>query len=87
MPRLPPAERCEEDGRDPATLAISVHVWTETVSIPGQRRVDLLAGYREAGVDRVMGLDTGAATSDEALEALAEDARNAGVELADRVAA
>src|SRR4029079_3550124 len=36
---------------------------------------------------RVMGLDTGAATSDEALEALAEDARNAGVQLADRVAA
>jgi hypothetical protein len=31
-----------------------------------------------------MGLDKGAATSDEALEALAEDARNAGVDLADR---
>ena len=74
--------RCEEVDRDPATLAISVHIWTETLSIPGQRRVDLLGAYGEVGVDRVMGLDTGAATSDEALEALAADARAAGLELA-----
>ena len=75
--------RCEEVDRDPATLAISVHIWTETLSIPGQRRVDLLGAYREIGVDRVMGLDTGAATSDEALETLAADARSAGLDLAD----
>jgi F420-dependent oxidoreductase-like protein len=78
------SSRCEEVDRDPATLAISVHIWKETASIPGQRRVDLLAGYREAGVDRVMGLDEGSATSDEALEAFAEDAGKAGLELADR---
>jgi len=76
--------RCEEVDRDPATLAISVHIWTETLSIPGQRRVDLLGAYGEVGVDRVMGLDTGAATSDEALETLAADARSAGLDLADR---
>ena len=74
--------RCEEVDRDPATLAISVHIWTETLSIPGQRRVDLLGAYRKIGVDRVMGLDTGAATSDEALETLAADARSAGLDLA-----
>ena len=74
--------RCEEVDRDPATLAISVHIWTETLSIPGQRRVDLLGAYREIGVDRVMGLDTGAASSDEALETLAADARSAGLDLA-----
>jgi F420-dependent oxidoreductase-like protein len=74
--------RCEEIDRDPATLAISVHIWTETASIPGRQRVDLLAGYREAGVDRVMGLDRTCASSDEALEALVEDARTAGLELA-----
>ena len=79
--------RCEEIDRDPATLALSVHMWTELASISGQRRVDLLAGYRDAGVDRVMGLDKGAATSDEALDAFAEDARKAGVELADRATA
>ena len=74
--------RCEEIDRDPATLAISVHVWKETFSIPGQQRIDLLSGYRETGVDRVMGLDEGSARSDEALERLAEEARNAGLELA-----
>jgi alkanesulfonate monooxygenase SsuD/methylene tetrahydromethanopterin reductase-like flavin-dependent oxidoreductase (luciferase family) len=74
--------RCEEIDRDPATLAISVHMWKETASIPGPERVDLLAGYRESGVDRVMGLDVGAATSDEALEVFAEDARSAGLEMA-----
>jgi F420-dependent oxidoreductase-like protein len=73
--------RCEEIDRDPASLAISVHIWKETFSIPGQQRVDLLAGYRDAGVDRVMGLDVGTATSDEALDALAEDARNALIDL------
>ena len=71
--------RCEEIDRDPATLAISVHVWTETASIPGQQRVDLLARYRDIGVDRVMGLEKGSATSDEALYALAEDARAGGI--------
>jgi alkanesulfonate monooxygenase SsuD/methylene tetrahydromethanopterin reductase-like flavin-dependent oxidoreductase (luciferase family) len=71
--------RCEEIDRDPATLAISVHIWKETASIPGRQRVDLLAGYREAGVDRVMGLDVGTATSDEALESFADDAGTAGV--------
>jgi F420-dependent oxidoreductase-like protein len=76
--------RCEEIDRDPATLAISVHIWTETASIPGQRRVDLLAAYREAGASRVMGLDKRAATSDEALEAFAEDARDAGLEVGSR---
>ena len=74
--------RCDEIDRDPSTLAISVHVWKETLSVPGQRRVDLLGGYSENGVDRVMGLDEGSATSEEALEAFAEDARSAGIELA-----
>src|SRR6185503_10733692 len=42
--------RCEEIGRDPATLAISVHIWTETFGVSGAPRVDLLAGFREVGV-------------------------------------
>ncbi len=74
--------RCEEIGRDPGSLSISVHIWTRAMSRPGQQRIDLLAGYRDVGVDRVMGLDLATATSDEALEAVAEDARAAGVELA-----
>jgi F420-dependent oxidoreductase-like protein len=75
------ASRCEEIDRDPASLAISVHIWTEDLG-QGRRRVDLLASYAEVGVDRVMSLDRRSATTDEALEALAHDAREAGLELA-----
>jgi F420-dependent oxidoreductase-like protein len=74
--------RCEEIGRDPATLPVSVHIWGESLQAAGTARVDLLAGYRELGVSRVMGLVWATAKTDEALEALAEDARAAGVELA-----
>jgi F420-dependent oxidoreductase-like protein len=78
--------RCEEIGRDPATLALSVHIWSETFTIAGPSRVDLLAAYRELGVDRVMGIDRASATTDEALESVAEDARAAGVEMAQELA-
>ncbi len=74
--------RCEEIDRDPATLAVSVHIWSENLGRAGAQRVDLLAGYREVGVSRVMGLDRAVVRSDEALESLAADARAAGVELA-----
>ena len=74
--------RCEEIGRDPATLAISVHIWQGHFSRGGQERVDRFAGFVELGVDRVMGLDFASARDDEALERVAEDARAAGVELA-----
>jgi F420-dependent oxidoreductase-like protein len=74
--------RCEEIGRDPATLALSVHVWKSDFGVAGPARVDRLAGYRELGISRVMGLDAACTTSDEALEALRADAAEAGVELA-----
>jgi F420-dependent oxidoreductase-like protein len=76
------AARCEEIGRDPSTLPVSVHLWNEMLREEGPARVDLLAGYREAGVSRVMGLVRGSAITDEALESLVQDARAAGVELA-----
>jgi F420-dependent oxidoreductase-like protein len=75
------AGRCEEIGRDPASLTVSVHVWSGTTATTGTARTDLLAGYREAGVRRVMGLIRASARSDDALESLVEDARAAGVEL------
>jgi len=75
--------RCEEIDRDPATLAVSVHVWGEDLGVGGQARVDRLAAYRGLGVSRVMGLIRETATSDEILPVLIEDAREAGVELAD----
>jgi len=75
------ASRCGEIDRDPASLRVSVHIWSETTAVTGAPRIDLLAGYRTAGVSRVMGLVRASARSDEALESLAEDARAAGVEL------
>ena len=74
--------RCEEIDRDPATLALSVNIWTETFKVSGPQRVDLLGGHRAAGVDRVMGLLKDTARTDEALESLVEDVRAAGLELA-----
>jgi F420-dependent oxidoreductase-like protein len=76
--------RCEEIDRDPASLPVSVHLWTGMPEMrsAGQRRIDHLAGYRERGVSRVMHLVQASADGDEALESLAADARAAGCELA-----
>jgi len=74
--------RCEEIGRDPATLAVSVHLFGESIATRGAARIDLLGAYRELGVSRVMGLDRESARTDEALESLVEDARAAGVDFA-----
>jgi F420-dependent oxidoreductase-like protein len=74
--------RCEEIGRDPASLRLSVHLWQGNVAPAGQARVDQIAGYRDVGVDRVMTLIRASATSDDALASFADDARAAGVEFA-----
>ena len=73
--------RCEEIGRDPASLAISVHMWWEHIKTEGQQRVDRLAGFRELGVNRVMGLVKTTTTDDEAMGRYVEDAKAAGVEV------
>jgi F420-dependent oxidoreductase-like protein len=75
--------RCEEIDRDPDSLDVSVHVSWGTPgwrSAGGDRR-ELLAAYEELGVSRVMGLLQASAVSDEALDSLAADAAQAGVEL------
>jgi F420-dependent oxidoreductase-like protein len=75
--------RCEEIGRDPETLAISVHAWwgEPRWRRAGESRLELLAEYDELGVSRVIGLLQGSADDDEALDSLAQDARAAEVEL------
>lgn len=75
--------RCEEIGRDPASLAVSVHVAWQSLGRAGHERVDLVAGYRELGVSRLIGLVRQAADSDEALAAWADDARQGGAQLAE----
>jgi len=74
--------RCDEIGRDPGTLKVSAHIWWERLGRPGRRRRDLVAGYRDLGVSRIMTLVRDAADSDEALEAFAADCRAAGATLA-----
>jgi F420-dependent oxidoreductase-like protein len=78
--------RCEEIDRDPGSLAVSGHVWWESIQERGQQRVDMLAAYRELGLSRVIALVRASAQSDEALPAWAEDARAAGCELAESTA-
>ncbi|MEA2347984.1 MAG: hypothetical protein QOG62_1771 [Thermoleophilaceae bacterium] len=75
------ASRCEEIGRDPATLRVSVHIWKANQGQPGPERSALLAAYRELGVHRIQTLTEASAVSDEALPSLAEDARAAGATL------
>ncbi len=76
-------ERCQEIGRDPDSLAVSVHAWwgDDAWSEPGARRVQLLREYDELGLARAIGLLRSSADGDDALERLAQDARSAGVEL------
>ncbi len=74
--------RCEEIGRDPATLRVSVFVWSSHMSRTGAARVEMFGRYRELGVDRIMGMELASLRSDGALEAMAEDARTAGLEMA-----
>ena len=77
------ASRCEEIGRDPATLPVSVHLWDETIADggcgPGRPPGRLPRGRRQPGDGPPARLGT---KTDEALESLVEDARAAGVEFA-----
>ena len=76
--------RCEEIDRDPDSLAVSVHAWwgMPDWSNAGTDRQAFLAEYAVLGVSRLIGLERSCAEDDDALDALAEDARSAGVELA-----
>jgi F420-dependent oxidoreductase-like protein len=77
------AARCSEVGRDPASLKVSVHVDRGLADERGERRQELLAAYQDLGVVRVMALLRSSVETDEALDALAEDASLAGVALAE----
>jgi F420-dependent oxidoreductase-like protein len=77
-------DRCEEIGRDPDSLDVSVHVWwgTPAWKAGGAARRQLLADYSGLGVSRVMGLLQSSAESDEVIDELVADGREAGLELA-----
>ena len=74
--------RCEEIGRDPASLRVSCLTQRRRADAPGAARRKQLASYREAGLERVMLMLRSSVDHDEALEMLANDALAAGAELA-----
>ena len=76
------AQRCEEVGRDPATLPVSVHLWRKDPE-RNQREplVDLIQQYADLGVVRVMGLLPNIEDSDDPLDEYAAAGRTAGAEL------
>jgi F420-dependent oxidoreductase-like protein len=70
--------RCDEIGRDPASLRVSVHIWRHSAPAAGAERIDRLARYRELGVARTMEFLPASARDDDALAAYAEDMVQAG---------
>ena len=73
--------RCEEVGRSPRTLRLSVNIGRPQTEPEGTPRVDLLRAYADARVDRVMSLIRASAADPGALERFAEDCAKAGCEL------
>lgn len=74
--------RCEDEGRDPATLRFSLYTRDEEMRNRGQARVDVIARLRETGLDRIVCFPARWSPTLEAQASFAEDCRAAGVELA-----
>jgi F420-dependent oxidoreductase-like protein len=75
-------ERCDEIGRDPASLRISLYCRDGDVRPIGQERVDRLGAFAALGLDRLVAFPSRFDPSDEGLTRFAEDCRAAGLPLA-----
>ncbi len=74
------AERCAEIGRDPGSLAVSVHLWGEPSDVePGSARRERFLEYSSLGVSRLMVQGFIGVTDPAALDALIEDCAEAGI--------
>lgn len=73
------AERCEEVGRDPASLRVSVHVWLDPPPAVGGERQELLHTYAELGLARAMVQGFPAVKDSRYLELLLTDCAAAGL--------
>jgi alkanesulfonate monooxygenase SsuD/methylene tetrahydromethanopterin reductase-like flavin-dependent oxidoreductase (luciferase family) len=72
--------RCDEIGRDPATLPVSVHVWGPAMDVaPGAARRRRLEEYAALGLERVIVQGFAAAAEPAALESLVDDCRATGL--------
>jgi F420-dependent oxidoreductase-like protein len=75
-------ERCEAEGRDPATLRFSLYTRDEEMRHAGQARVDILGELAATGLDRLVAFPTRWSPTAEAQAAFADDCRAAGISLA-----
>ena len=75
-------QRCEEEGRDPATLRISLYCRDADARADGQARVDRLGAYAELGLDRLVAFPSRWDTSEDGLASFAADCEAAGIALA-----
>jgi F420-dependent oxidoreductase-like protein len=67
------AQRCEEAGRDPQSLPVSVHLWRKDPARNEREPLpELLRAYADLGVVRAMALLPDVENSDEPLEEFAE---------------
>ena len=71
--------RCEEVGRDPASLRVSVHIWGQPDAAAGAARRERLREYRDLGVARVMLQGFGAVSDPGLLERIADDCAAIGL--------
>ncbi|MCZ7667029.1 MAG: hypothetical protein M5U34_07305 [Chloroflexi bacterium] len=79
-------QRCEEEGRDPSTLRVSLYTRDPDVREAGPARVDFLARLAELGLARVVCFPTRYGATIETQERFAEDCRAAGLTLGPAVA-
>jgi alkanesulfonate monooxygenase SsuD/methylene tetrahydromethanopterin reductase-like flavin-dependent oxidoreductase (luciferase family) len=72
-------ERCEEIGRDPATLKVSVYIWGAPADVrPGTERIERLHEFAEVGLDMAIVQGYVGTTDPAALESLIEDCQATG---------
>jgi F420-dependent oxidoreductase-like protein len=74
-------QRCEEIGRDPSTLRLSLYAPDRPFATPGAERVDLLGRYAELGLHRLVAFLGDRSVEPDAQAAFAEDVRAAGIAL------
>ena len=72
-------QRCEEIDRDPASLAVSVHVWGAADAPAGPLRQERLAAYAELGLARIILQGFGAVGDRDEIERIAVDCRAVGL--------
>ena len=71
--------RCEEIGRDPSTLRVSVHIWGAADAPAGAARRDRLRAYADIGLARAIVQGFAAVSDPGHLESAAGDAAAVGL--------